>query len=306
MAAPGVLSAMSMKTTRSLLEHGRTVDPNLLPRTMRLATQDTKVASTGSAHPSLGDVQRNTPGSEDDIAMETPSFMPFEKRRARAIFKAKDMRTDQPPLTELTQAEAAAHEADEDVAEGNDEVDSAELIGRKQSRPSSAREESPELHSGATEEDRPAEKRLRQGTNVKSSAKRSPLKRRKKDQVRKLTTRKKRSSDGEAISVAVQRFTRPQVHDHDTDDSEDVLQADISHSTRGGPNAVDVLLQICEEVIDTTLATLQEAAEKAEDARTRKGYRVKLRALEAFQEELRTRLLQHVSCMYIYPPLLPI
>ena len=58
---------------------------------------------------------------------------------------------------------------------------------------------------------------------------------------------------------------------------------------------IDVLSQICDEVIESSLETLHEAAVNAKDAPTKREFRTKLRALEAFQEELRTRLLEHVS-----------
>lgn len=135
------------------------------------------------------------------------------------------------------------------------------------------------------------------------------------------TTRRRRSSGGaggeqgdedeaaagnDVIPIVVQRYTRPtaalrrrQRQGADaagSDEDEDVLLqgAEIPYADRTGVNAVDVLTQMCEEVIDATLGKLQRAGEEAPSQAVRKEYRVKLRALEAFQEELRTRLLEHV------------
>ncbi|CAK7271669.1 hypothetical protein SEPCBS119000_004724 [Sporothrix epigloea] len=80
--------------------------------------------------------------------------------------------------------------------------------------------------------------------------------------------------------------------------------ADIAFANRSGVNAVDVLAQICEDIVEQKLQTLQEkhrqarqqqleAAEgdKSEAAAMCKEIIVSRRALESFQQELRARLL---------------
>jgi len=82
--------------------------------------------------------------------------------------------------------------------------------------------------------------------------------------------------------------------------------AEIPYADRSGVNAVDVLTQMCEEVIDATLEKMQQRATAAMEGSggaggpgnaVKKEMRTKMRALEAFQEELRTRLLEHVSSL---------
>ncbi|KAI9743636.1 MAG: hypothetical protein M1818_002952 [Claussenomyces sp. TS43310] len=95
----------------------------------------------------------------------------------------------------------------------------------------------------------------------------------------------------QAIPVTVHRLTKPVIYDEDDTDA-DILNLEIPFSKRGGVNAVDVLAQICEEVLESGLETLEEGGMNAADAPTRREYRTKLRAVEAFQEELRTQLLE--------------
>lgn len=86
------------------------------------------------------------------------------------------------------------------------------------------------------------------------------------------------------------------MHLNEDDTNGDILNADIPFSNRGGVNVIDVLSQVCDEVVESSLETLHEAAVNAKNSATKKEFRTKLRALEAFKEELRTRLLEHVSC----------
>lgn len=103
----------------------------------------------------------------------------------------------------------------------------------------------------------------------------------------------------DVIPVTVHRLTKPILYNENDSDA-DILNAEIPFAKRSGVNAVDVLSQICEEVIESGLATLEDGGATAEDAPTRREYRTKLRAVEAFQEELRTRLLELVSSLAFF------
>ncbi|KAL1849627.1 hypothetical protein VTK73DRAFT_9843 [Phialemonium thermophilum] len=123
-----------------------------------------------------------------------------------------------------------------------------------------------------------------------------------------------------SVAVTVQRFTKRVLYDTtgaaaaaaaDGDDNSgaDVLAADIPFAKRGGPNAVDVLAQACEDLLEGFLGNLQERARSARrdaaeageagDAvgKKRREIRVMMRALEEFREELRTRLLEHTIAL---------
>ena len=97
----------------------------------------------------------------------------------------------------------------------------------------------------------------------------------------------------------MQRFTRPRAAAEEGDGpSSALLNGEIPFTSRGGVNAVDVLSKLCEELIEAYMDKLQERGRAAEDAATRREQKTMYRALEAFQEELRTRLLEHVSPAY--------
>ncbi|KAH6650625.1 hypothetical protein F5144DRAFT_477899 [Chaetomium tenue] len=109
-------------------------------------------------------------------------------------------------------------------------------------------------------------------------------------------------SEGErpsgSVPVTVQRFTKPsRVAEEGGEPSSALLHGEIPFASRGGVNAVDVLSKLCEELIEAYMDKLQERGRAAEDAATRREQKTMYRALEAFQEELRTRLLEHTIAL---------
>lgn len=187
-------------------------------------------------------------------------------------------------------SEAIGEDAEEAEEVAIEEV--ARRIGRKRPRGSPPREE-PSKPDVPEEEPEPPAKKRRQKRPQESPAQQSQPKASKAKGKTEARARRRRS-DGEPIPIGVQRYTKPQRINED-DSEADILTSEIPFTNRGGVNVVDVLSQICEEVIEANLATLHEAASNAENTPMKKEYRTKLRALEAFQEELRTRLLEHVS-----------
>ncbi|PSR79799.1 hypothetical protein BD289DRAFT_86009 [Coniella lustricola] len=113
---------------------------------------------------------------------------------------------------------------------------------------------------------------------------------------RKQKTQKDGDDERPAVPVTVQRFTRLKKPDGSSD-SEDVLSLDIPYANRSGVNAVDVLAQICEEIIGRSVAKQMDALNNAQDAATKKEHRIKYRALEAFQEQLRMQLLEQTIAL---------
>jgi len=152
--------------------------------------------------------------------------------------------------------------------------------------------------------------------SISKPAEKPPRKSKKQKPSASAKERKAARSEGEGeeeedddapIPIVVQRFTKPVRVDEADPDAVDILSTDVPFASRGGVNTVDVLAQICEEVLDHSLHSLETAASAAADASARKEFRVKLRAMEAFQEELRTRLLDHVSfAMLPYPHWSPV
>lgn len=193
-------------------------------------------------------------------------------------------------------------EEEQEEADAIDDVEAAQRLQKKRKRKSGKEEmdweaeaEEPQLDDEEPEEAEQSPELIVRPTKAvkqkKSKGKTSPTAQRqpKKKSKSKSTSRK----SGETIPVVVHRLTKPVMYDEDDTDA-DVLNEDIPFAKRSGVNAVDVLSQFCEEVVESGLAALEEGGSNAEDAATRKEYRTKLRAVEAFQEELRTRLLELV------------
>ncbi|RYC62394.1 hypothetical protein CHU98_g3818 [Xylaria longipes] len=180
-------------------------------------------------------------------------------------------------------------EADDEEAEEVDDHEAARRIGHKQPRVSPRQKRPPDdansVDSSMATIDRPTKKRRQKQKNVSPAKQAQP--KTVKEKKKKPSARRK--SDGESIPVTVQRYTKP-LRRNDNDTDEDILNGDIPFTDHKSPNVVDVMLQICEESMDKYLSALHEEASQADGSANRKIYRTKLRAVEAFQEELRTRL----------------
>jgi hypothetical protein len=101
--------------------------------------------------------------------------------------------------------------------------------------------------------------------------------------------------DNAAIEITVQRFVNLKKRGG-ADDGEDPLHSEIPFANRSGESTVDVFAQVCEEVINNTMGQFHELlSSSAADAAKKKEFRIKMRAIEAYKEELNSRLLQHVS-----------
>jgi hypothetical protein len=99
---------------------------------------------------------------------------------------------------------------------------------------------------------------------------------------------------GSPIPVTVHRLSRAPLYDEDELHA-DILNAEMPRTKRVGVNAIDVLSQICQEIIGAGLDTLEDGCHRCEDPILRREYKTKFRAVEAFGDELQTRLLDHVS-----------
>lgn len=191
---------------------------------------------------------------------------------------------------------AGAEENDDQQAQEVSDRNAAIDLGRKRQRrnvPASSPELSPDE---ALEE--PVAKRPRAVAPRKKSPaqQRQPKPPRTKAKKPRTTERQKQRGVDErpAVPVTVQRFTRLRHHDGSPDD-DDPLDLDIPFANRSGVNAVDVLAQICEEIIGRSVRKQLDALTNTEDTAAKKEHRIKYRALEAFQEQLRTQLLEQVS-----------
>lgn len=94
-----------------------------------------------------------------------------------------------------------------------------------------------------------------------------------------------------AIPVTVHRLSRVQ----EIGDDSDILAGPAPFPKKGGVNAVDVLSQICRELISKTIDTLQQGVERERNEGSRAEWTRKRKAIEVFGDELDDRLFQMVS-----------
>ena len=219
-------------------------------------------------------------------------------------------------------------EQEQEEAQEVGETEAAQRLGRKRPR-RSLPAPSPELGAGAAEES-PAPKRRRRRDAASPAQQQQPAKKARarpptrprsppqpepqpprqaqanpKARPKKQARRSKAADDEDAepgsnsVPVTVQRFTKPpragEPANDENDPATDILTGEIPFTSRSGVNSVDVLSKLCEELVEVYMDKLEARARAAEDAATRREQKTMYRALEAFQEELRTRLLEHVS-----------
>ncbi|KAK6074794.1 hypothetical protein SCUP234_08082 [Seiridium cupressi] len=300
------LSTRSRRTTgRSTLAQS-VVDADELSPIPRPPRRSNSTIGSGSARSSLSAAQRSALSIVDGEPDELSSPLPLveSRRRAQAVAKAKKLKqtAPRPEVQEVEEEEnpiarSGSEEAHEDEAEQIEVEEAARGIGRKRPQPSPPRGESPELDAPREEPIRPLKKQRQKRAQGSPAIQAQPKAVSKKSGgPEKQQKRKRHSGEDEQIHITVQRYTQRQ-HYNESDTDGDILGAEIPFANRSGVNVIDVLAQMCEEVIDANLATLHEAAINADNPSTKKEYRIKLRALEAFQEELRTRLLEHTIAL---------
>jgi hypothetical protein len=231
----------------------------------------------------------------------------------------KAQRKDKPqPQPKPTRAPEVVEPAEPEEAEEIDETEAARRLGRKRPRRSIDAPAEAEQSELRAEVEEPAAKRRKRKPPQSPAAQQPPKTRKEKkqpaSQPKKSAPKKKTKPtpaadddqdelEAEAkgtIPIQVQRFTKPRkVHyDGDSDTGPDILASDtIPFASRAGVNAVDVLAQMCDEMVASFLSNLHDQGRAAADAAARREFRTMIRALEAFREELRTRLLEHTIAL---------
>jgi hypothetical protein len=229
---------------------------------------------------------RNIPKSPADDEMDELSPEQPE-RRGREVLIEHSPELEEPNVTKDPE--------EEEEAEAIDDEQAAILLKKNRGRRISRNipEESPDLDSPEVTRV-PVPKKQKGNSRPRSS----PVKQRHpKQQAAKTkpeTSKKSKERLGSPIPVTVHRLTRAPLYDEDELHA-DILNAEIPRTKRGGVNAIDVLSQVCQEIIGAGLDTLEDGFNRCEDQVLRREYKTKLRAVEAFGDELHTRLLEHVS-----------
>ena len=98
----------------------------------------------------------------------------------------------------------------------------------------------------------------------------------------------------ESIPITVHRLSRVQALVYE-DDDQDILAGPAPFPKKGGVNAIDVLSQICREMIAKTMDTLQRGAKNEGHEGRKAEWKRKRKAVEMFGDELDGRLFQMVS-----------
>ncbi|ETS74830.1 hypothetical protein PFICI_13314 [Pestalotiopsis fici W106-1] len=311
---PSAASARSRRTTRpsALAQSFGAAEVDELSPLPAQSRNNDNTMSSSSARSNQSSTRRTTtaPIQTEHDELSSPVPLVESRRRAQAKTRAKKSKQPSPDLATRKDEAASIEEAgkdasvEEDGAEQIEAEEAARVIGRKRPRTSPPREESPELDAQRDEPSPPPkrqrQKRAQQSPAVQSQPKAAVGRKfnseKQKQKPKEKPSRKRHSGADEQVPIAVQRYTQRSQH-NESDTDADILSADIPFANRSGVNVIDVLAQICEDVIDTNLAILHEAANNTVDAATRKEYRTKLRALEAFQQELGTRLLEHTIAL---------
>jgi hypothetical protein len=184
---------------------------------------------------------------------------------------------------------------EEEEAEAIDDEQAAVMLKKNRGRRISrhAPEESPDLDSPVAPRQPVLKKQKGKSRPASSPAKQSHPKQPSVKTKSKMS-KKPKVRIGSPIPVTVHRLSRAPLYDEDELHA-DILNAEIPRAKRGGVNAIDVLSQICQEIIGAGLDTLEDGCNRCEDPILRREYKTKLRAVEAFGDELQTRLLDHVS-----------
>lgn len=217
---------------------------------------------------------------DPDISMEGPAV-------TNSAPEVADTVIDEP------MAEA---EAEPEGAEEIDDREAARRLGRKRP-PRRMTATSPELSPDEASEEPVAMRPRKAAPSTRSPATQRQPKAPRAKQKEPAPARKRKidEASGPPVPVTIQRFTRVRRRGNDESDDEDILNLDIPHANRVGVNAVDVLAQICEDIITKRVDQFKEESRNAQGTAAKRELRVKLWALEAFQAHLRTRLLEHVS-----------
>ncbi|KAI8626671.1 hypothetical protein F5Y19DRAFT_478331 [Xylariaceae sp. FL1651] len=225
----------------------------------------------------------------DELSSPPDAAGSSSARKPRPKAKKSELAPMSPEVDE-TEEEVPA-EADDEEAEENNDQEAARQSSRKRPRISPQRNEPPDnLDSSAIKKARPAKKSRTKRVNDSLAQQSQP------EAVKeKRKSSRSRRSDGDSIPVTVQRYTRPLCRNEG--DANDDPIANIPYTDHKSPNVVDIVLQMCEESMEKYLVAVHEEAAHADGSVARKEFRTKLRTMEAFQEELRTRLETHTIAL---------
>lgn len=235
-------------------------------------------------------LSRDDVNAEGDSSSTQPTTRPREGRRKsdrQSVLATKRRRS-------VMDADESANISD---IEAIDDRQAAAVLGKHYAnRNQSAfyRDGSPDLDNSGQSVLAPAEptRKITRRTLYQPNKKQARGSTRAKQKVTKRPAQRASVRSGSPIPVTVHRLTKLPSNSHPDSSN---MENGIPHARRPGVNAVDVLSQVCTEIIDSGLNTLEEGRKNAEDNELRREYKTKWSALKSFGSELQSRLLSHVS-----------
>ncbi|KAL7809131.1 hypothetical protein V8C44DRAFT_334537 [Trichoderma aethiopicum] len=276
-------------------EHADEIDEDKVARILEETTRRPRGPS-----PELGSQDIEEPEEmEKEELQPDPELEPESEAGSEPELQSEPEHEHEPePEPERSEAEAESEPEMEIATEAEEEEEEVTVLPtppkRKRGRPS----KSPTAQQGPVAKPKPAKSRKRvaprpEEYNDENDENQEPQAKK----ARAKTKTKKRHSDqsvgdGGTIEITVQRFVNLKKRGNDADD-EDPLQSEMAFVNHGGESVIDVFAQVCDEVISSTLEQFQEVVNGAEPTAKKKEYRFKMRAIEAYREELKSRFLQH-------------
>lgn len=208
------------------------------------------------------------------------------------IRRTRKPRIVQRPVPEQENTE----DVEGDEAEAIDDEEAATVLKKNHGPRTSKRfaAASPDLdtlNTSSVLEVRPSRKRPRAESSPVQQ--RNPRKAAPKSQASKKTAKKPGKqvhARGGPVPVTIHRLTLPPLYDEKETDV-DILNAEMPHMKRSGVSAIDVLSSICKEIVGIQLGSLEQMGNSCEDSASRREYKTKWNAVEAFGKELQLRLL---------------
>ncbi|KAG5988076.1 hypothetical protein E4U43_004838 [Claviceps pusilla] len=274
-----------------------------IPRRATISSSSTPEAASSSSpsarRPRPSD--RPTQPPARPTGLSRPPTLPVREERAPLIQTRAPANHINPPQRRSPSLEQVTEEEELEVSDEEavkvPAREAATKIGQKRPRPSNTTITSAELGTDDDDDDSELNStsqissypRKRQSPSQRQPAKRS---RQHSQQSRSSKSRRHSSSseqnDDRAAEITVQRFVNNFQRDEDDD-----LQQEIPYANRAGETVVDVFAQLCDEVMSSAVDQLKQRAAQTDDVDTKKQCRIKIRAIDAYREELGSRLLQH-------------
>ncbi|KAH8899357.1 hypothetical protein GQ53DRAFT_836411 [Thozetella sp. PMI_491] len=185
--------------------------------------------------------------------------------------------------------QAEASEEEDEAAQEIDDQEAARTLGVKRPR-RSLRDHSPEPEHEEVEAPQPKRRRKNARASPAAQSQPQPKARGRPKGERKRTGGEERQPP---VAITVNRFNKVKLGGLENAEHAELLGGEIPYANRGGVNAIDVLSQLCEDMIDRRMEKLRENVENLTTSSQRRENTTMRMALEAFQEELRTRFLEH-------------